>query len=125
MLVYWVIFTAIIWLKNGASKAEFVTIFPSGPPSTPGLTLELGEDLTSFDLTIIPSIPRDCVVNYIITATSSDGSRNITVPASVVDGSTPVNVGGFDVCTVAYNITVAPETSEGTGMESAYVVSGM
>ena len=64
------------------------------------------------------------MVNYIITATSSDGSRNITLPASEVNGSTPVNVGGFDVCTRTYSFTVVPETSEGTGVKSASVFSG-
>ena len=57
-------------------------------------------------------------------ATSSDGSRNITVPASEVDGSTPVNVGGFDVCTRTYSFTVAPVISQGTGTRSAGVFSG-
>ena len=61
------------------------------------------------------------MVNYTITATSSDGSRNITVPASEVDGSTTVNVGGLDVCTRTYSFTVAPETSEGTGPRSESV----
>ena len=74
--------------------------------------------MASFDLTITPSIPPNCVVNYTITATSSDGSRNITVPASEVDGSTPVNVGGFDVCTRTYTLYAAPVTSEGAGPRS-------
>ena len=106
-------------------KCRGFSFFPSGPPSAPNLTAVPGEDFTSFDFTITPSIPPDCVVNYIITATSSDGSRNITMPASEVDGSSPVNVGGFDACTRTYSFTVVPETSEGTGVRSASVVSGM
>ena len=61
-------------------------------------------------------------LNYTITATSSDGSRNITVPASEVDGSTPVNVGGFnDLCSKNYTFTVAPRTTAGTGPMSDMV----
>ncbi len=95
-----------------------------GFPSAPGLTVVVGGDLVSYDFTIIPSSPSNCVLNYIITATSSDGSRTITVPASGVDGSTPVNEGGFDVCTVMYSFTVAPVTSEGTGPSSSSVNQG-
>ena len=94
----------------------FLIVSLSGPPSAPGLTLVPDGDLTSFSFTITPSIPLDCVVNYIITATSSDGSRNINV-----DGSTPVNVDGFDVCATTYIFTVVPETSGGTGPRSASV----
>jgi hypothetical protein len=61
----------------------------------------------SFDFTITPSTPPDCVVNYIITATSGGVSRDITVPAGQVDGSTPVNVGGFNVCGANHSFTVA------------------
>ena len=111
---------ALFFLVQGS----ILIIFPSGPPSAPGLTAIPGGDLASFDLTITPSTPPDCVVNYVITATSSDDSRDITVPASEVDGFIPVNVGGFDACTRAYSFTVAPVTSEGTGMRSASVVSG-
>jgi hypothetical protein len=71
-----------------------------------------GGDLVSFNFTITPSTPPDCVVNYIITATSGGVSRDITVPAGQVDGSTPVNVGGFNVCGANHSFTVAPVTSD-------------
>ena len=54
--------------------------------------------------------------NYTITATSGDGStKYVSVPASEVNGSTPLNVGGFTVCTRAYTFTVAPEIIEENG----------
>ena len=93
-------------------------LFGTDPPSSPGLTVAR-DGLVSFNFTITPSTPPDCVVNYIITATSSDGSRNITVPAGQVDGSTPVNVDGFNVCGANHTFTVVPVTSDGqTGLTS-------
>ena len=92
---------------------------PAGPPSAPGLIVVPVGDLASFDFTITPSIPPDCVVNSTITAIGSGGSRRfITVPGSEVDGSSPVTVGSFDLRTEAYNFTVAAETIEGTGPSS-------
>jgi hypothetical protein len=96
----------------------------TGPPSSPGLTVVRGGDLVSFDFTIAPSTPPDCLVGYIITATSggSGDSRDITVPAGQVDGSTPVNVGGFNVCGANHSFTVAPVTRDGqTGPRSGSV----
>jgi hypothetical protein len=79
--------------------------------------------LGTFDFTITPSSPPDCVVNYTITATSGGVSRDITVPAGQVDGSTPVNVGGFNVCGANHSFTVAPVTSDGlTGPNSDIIV---
>jgi hypothetical protein len=86
--------------------------FP-GSPSSPDLAVVRGGDLVSFDFTITPSSPPDCFVNYIITATSGGVSRDITVPAGQVDGSTPVNVDGFNVCNICYIFTVAPVTIDG------------
>lgn len=63
--------------------------------------------------------------NYTITATNSSGSRNITVPASKVNESTPVRVGGFDVCARTYRFTVTPETNEGSGLRSISIFSGI
>jgi hypothetical protein len=75
--------------------------------------------LGSFNFTITPSTQPNCVVNYTITATSGGVSRDITVPAGQVDGSTPVNVGGFNVCGANHSFTVAPVTSDGqTGPRS-------
>jgi hypothetical protein len=82
----------------------------TGPPSSAGLAVVRGGDFISFNFTITPPTPPDCVLIYTITATSSDGSRGFIVPASRVDGSTPVNVGGFNVCGANHKFTVAPVT---------------
>ena len=47
------------------------------------------------------------------------------MPASEVDGSTTVNVGGFNLCARRYSFTVAPVTREGTGPTSASVDRGI
>jgi hypothetical protein len=79
-------------------------------------------DLVSFDFTITPSTPPDCVDNYTITATSGGVSRDISVSAGQVDGSTPVNVDGFNVCGANHSFTVAPVTRDGqTGPRSGSV----
>jgi hypothetical protein len=75
-------------------------------------------DLVSFDFTITPSTPPDCVVNYIISATSGGVSRDITVPAGQVDGSTPVNVDGFNVCGANHSFTVTVATDGQIGPKS-------
>ena len=70
-------------------------------------------DTQSFSFTITPPTPSECVVNYTITATSSDGSsRDISVPVGV-GGSAPINIVEpcFDVCGESYNFTVVPFTS--------------
>jgi hypothetical protein len=91
----------------------------SGPPSPPDLAVVQGGDLGSFDVIITPSTPPDCVDNYIITATSGGVSRNITVSAGQVDGSTPVNVDGFNMCGANHSFTVIPVSSDGqTGPSS-------
>jgi hypothetical protein len=78
-----------------------------------------GVNSTSFNFTITQSSPPNCVDNYTITATSGGVSRNITVSADDVDGSTPVNVGVFNVCGANHSFTVAPVTSNGqTGPSS-------
>jgi hypothetical protein len=88
-------------------------------PGPPGLTVVPGGDLVSFNFSITPSTPPDCVVNYTIIATSGGVSRDITVPAGRVDGSTPVNVGGFNVCGANHSFIVAPVISDGqTGPSS-------
>jgi hypothetical protein len=91
----------------------------SHPPLSASLAVARGGDLGTLDFTITPSTPPDCVVNYTITASSGGVSMNITVPAGQVDGSTPVNVDGFNVCGANHSFTVAPVTSDGqTGPSS-------
>jgi hypothetical protein len=93
--------------------------FPD-PPSRPGLAVVRGRDFGSFDFTITPSSPPNCVINYIITATSG-GGRNITVSAGQVNGSNPVNENGFNVCGANHSFTVAPVTFNQTGPSSVGV----
>lgn len=83
-----------------------------------------GGDFESFDFTIIPSSPSQCVINYIITATSNHGSsRDIIVPTN---RSIPrINAGGFSVCSRDYTFTVVPVTSEGAGQRRGEYTSGM
>ena len=99
----------------------------TGPPSAPMLAVVPGDSLQSFSFSITPPTPSECVVNYTITATSSDGSsRDIFVPVGV-DGSAPIDVmePGFDVCGESYNFTVVPFTSQGAGPTSSGVTSGI
>ena len=92
--------------------------FGADRPSAPGLTVTPGNDLQSFDFTITPPTPSDCVVNYTITATGSDGSvATITVPASGMGRS----ASNFDLCTNTYSFTVAAVTNGGNGATSSSV----
>lgn len=91
------------------------------PPSAPGLTATPGADLLSFDFLIAPPTPPDCVSNYIITATSSNNVREITLSTFRASVSAIYNIDGFDVCTTAYSFTVFARTSDGGGRRSSTV----
>ena len=84
------------------------------PPTAPGLTAVPGGNLSSVDFNIALSDPPNCVVNYIITATTGSDSRDITVPAN----STILTVDGFNRCALSYSFSVLPETREGSGTTS-------
>ena len=80
----------------------------------------------TFSFTISPlSEPSDCVLNYSITPTTSDGSMlaDITVEPPDSGDSIRVNMGGFDVCNIAYTFTVVANTLNGPGETSSPVTS--
>ena len=87
-------------------------------PSAPGLMVAPGTDLQSFIFTITLPTPPDCVVNYSISVSGSDGSvATITVPASGRGRSSP----DFDLCANTYSFTVTAVTHGGNGMTSSSV----
>ena len=60
----------------------------------PELTVSAGSDSASLNFTITPSTPvSECVTSYNIVAVGADSERNISVPASEVEGV--VTAGGF------------------------------
>ena len=97
--------------------------FLVGPPSAPGLTATLSADLVSFEVTISPPTPLECVTNYTLTVNSSDNSdiMDITVPTA----QTSVPVDDVSICSESYSITVVPNTIEGPGPWSVPFTSGM
>ena len=77
-----------------------------------------GNDLRSFDFTITPPNPPDCVTNYSVTVTGSDDSMEIlTLPASGMGNSGS----GFDLCGSTYNFTIAAVSEGGNGATSESV----
>ena len=76
-----------------------------GLPSSPSLTVVAGS-LQQIIITISPpSYAGQCVVNYTITATSSDGSVVLDITVEVSDNIT-LSEGGFDLCNNAYTISL-------------------
>ena len=94
------------------------------PPSSPSLTV-VAESLQQIIFTISPPLyAGQCVLNYTISATSSDGS---VVPGITVEISDNVTLseGGFNLCNNAYNFTVVANTLTGPGQRSAVVSPGV
>lgn len=108
-------------MNSPASILDILALYYIESPSAPGLTATPGTDLLSFDFLITPPTPRDCVSRYIITATSSNGVRDITLSTFAASLSAPYNIDGFDVCTTAYRFTVFARTSDGSGSRSSTV----
>ena len=84
----------------------------------------VAESLQQIIFTISPpSYAGQCVVNYTITATSSDIS---VVPDITVEVSDNIifSEGGFDLCNNVYNFTVVANTLTGPGQRSAVVSPG-
>ena len=67
-----------------------------------------------------PSYAIQCVLNYTITVTSSEGSVLPDITVEVSDNIT-LSVGGFDSCNNAYTFTVVANTFTGPGQRSAVV----
>ena len=70
-----------------------------------------------------PSYGGQCVLNYTVTATSSDGSvvPDITVAVTDTEAPTSVTRSGFDFCNNTYTFTVVANTLTGPGQRSAVV----
>ena len=67
-----------------------------------------------------PSYAGQCVLNYTITATRSDGSVVPDITVEVSDNIT-FSEDGFDLCNIVYNFTVVANTLAGPGLRSAVV----
>ena len=83
-------------------------------------------DFETFKFTIFPlSEPSDCVLNYSITPTTSDGRvlADITVEPPDSGDSVTVTMSGFDACNTAYTFTVVANTLNGPGERSSPVTS--
>ena len=96
-----------------------------GPPLAPVLTV-VPSDLETFNFIISPlSEPSDCVLNYSITPTTSDGSVLVDIIVGPPDNgdSITVTMGGFDVCNTTYTFTVVANTLNGPGERSSPVTS--
>ena len=94
---------------------------PSGPPSTPGLAIEAVDSKSlTFHITP-PELASQCVLNYTITATSSDGSVLPDITVEVSERGEPVTLiteSGFDLCSNTYTFTVVANTLTGPGDRS-------
>ena len=91
-----------------------------GLPSSPSLTV-VARNLQQIIFTISPpSYAGQCVLNYTITATSSDGSVVPDITVEVSDNIT-FSEDGFDLCNNVYNFTVVANTLAGPGQRSAVV----
>ena len=96
-----------------------------GPPSAPVLTV-VPTSSTTFKFIISPlSEPSDCVLNYSITPTTSEGNvlADIIVEPPDSGDSVRVSMSRFDVCNTAYNFTVVAITLNGPGETSSPVTS--
>ena len=90
-------------------------------PSAPGLALD--EQMDPSSLTFIltpPTTSPQCATEYIINATSSNGSIVTTVPASEVGA--PITVGGLDLCAETYSFTAHVVSGAGNGPTSDVIV---
>ena len=78
-------------------------------------------DLSSLTFTLTPpTTSPECATEYIINATSSNGSMVTTVPASEVGA--PTTLGGLDLCAETYSFTAhAVSGLAGNGPASAAV----
>ena len=93
-----------------------------GLPSSPSLTVVARSLQQIIFIISAPSYADQCVLNYIITATSSDGSVVPDITVEVSDNIT-LREGGFNLCNNAYNFTVVANTLTGPGQRSAVVTS--
>ena len=100
------------WDEVVCRKCLIYIMFPCvGPPSAPMLTVT-PRDSRTFNFTITPPTPSECVIGYILNVTTAAAAPvMIHVPAN---GTVPdMNV--FDVCAVDYYFTLVPVTNVGVG----------
>ena len=93
-------------------------------PSSPSLTV-VAESLPQIIFVISPPLyAGQCVLNYTITATSSDGSvvPDITVPVTDTEATTLAARSAFDFCNNTYTFTVVANTLTGPGEPSMSVM---
>ena len=95
-----------------------------GLPSSPSLTV-VAESLPQIIFVISPpSYAGQCVVNYTISATTSDGSvvPDITVPVIDTEAPTLAASSVFAFCNNTYTFTVVANTLTGSGEPSMSVM---
>ena len=80
-------------------------------------------NLKTFNFTIIPpAYGSQCVLNYTITSTASDGAtRDITVEVTDTEATVVYMEAGFDSCNNTYNFTTVANTLTGPGERSGTV----
>ena len=87
------------------------------------------EDIETLNITVTPpSVSPVCVLQYIITNSSSCDSTvsNITMDPNT-DPNQPVQftIGGFNLCDCSYTFTVAADTRNGIGERSNPISGGL
>ena len=90
-------------------------------PKSPHLIVEvLSSDTLEFLISPL-SEPSECILHYIITPTSGDGTELPDIVATVVAGQqfAAVNASGFALCNDTYEFTAAAVTLRGMGRRSA------
>jgi hypothetical protein len=103
-------------------KLEFISqlvfVCFSDPPSAPQLTAQF-LNFRSLRLTLTPTEPRQCVINYRITPTDGDG---VELPAIVLEKGNLMTdlVSDIDLCINTYTFMAVAVTAVGPG-ESSFV----
>jgi hypothetical protein len=87
------------------------------------MALPLG--LHSYNFTISPPQPNQCILNYFIKPTDGRGVvlNNITVEVTERESPVTVTSSGFDLCNNNYTFTVVAWTAAGPGDTSVGVNS--
>ena len=94
----------------------------AGLPDAPGLVVTV-VDIETFIFKITPpSLARECILDYTITATSNDGNVlpdiTILVTDTVTTEPTLATRSDFDMCNNTYTFTVVANTLAGPGDRS-------
>ena len=83
-----------------------------GLPSSPSLIVAVESPQQIFFTISPPLYAGQCVLNYTITVTSSDGSvlPDFTAPVADTDTPTSARRSGYDFCNNSYTFTVVANT---------------